>query len=181
MKFTPAKRFLTFTLAAAMTCTVAFAPTAAAVTQVEIDALEQQQTQLEEHKSEVSENIDALEQEHREATAKKEALDGQMRQTQSEIRELTRQIAEYDKLIAQKQDETEQAQKNEREQWEKYRQRMRAMEENGVISYLAVLFESTNFADLLGRIDVVNRIMKSDKQLYEDIENARLASIAAAQ
>ena len=39
-----------------------------------------------------------------------------------------------------------------------YQKRLRAMEENGDISYWAVLFQANSFSDLLGRIDMIREV-----------------------
>ncbi len=174
-------RIFTGVLTLALVCALAFAPAAGAVTEGEIDELKQQSADLEEQMAAVSEKINSLEYEQYATGKKKEVLDEQMVLTQNEIDNIIEQIAVYDELIAEKQLEVEQAQAEEDAQWEAYKERVRAMEENGVISYLAVIFESADFADLLSRLDFVNRIMQSDKQLYEAIDAARLATIAAQE
>jgi murein DD-endopeptidase MepM/ murein hydrolase activator NlpD len=155
--------------------------TADAVTQSDIDELKQQQSELSDKKNEIQSQINSLEYEQMTALAKKEVLDEQMQLTQDEIENITQQIATYDDLIAQKEIEVVQAQEKEEEQLALYKKRVRAMEENGIISYLAVIFEADSFADLLGRIDFVGSVMKETEQIYWDLDNARLATIQAQQ
>jgi len=47
------------------------------------------------------------------------------------------------------------------------------MEENGVISYLEIIFDSTSFSDLLARIDFVSDIMRADRTLYDNLQISR--------
>jgi murein DD-endopeptidase MepM/ murein hydrolase activator NlpD len=47
------------------------------------------------------------------------------------------------------------------------------MEENGIMSYLEIVFDSTSFSDLLARLDFVGDIMRADARIYEDLQNAR--------
>ena len=155
--------------------------TADAVSQAEIDELKQQQSELSDKKNEIQSQINSLEYERMTALAKKEVLDEQMELTQDEIENITQQIATYDELIEQKKAEVVEAQKKENEQLELYKKRVRAMEENGIITYLAVIFEADSFSDLLGRIDFVGSTMKETEQIYWDLDAARLATIQAQQ
>ena len=155
--------------------------TADAVSQAEIDELKQQQSELSDKKNEIQSQINSLEYEQMTALAKKEVLDEQMELTQDEIENITQQIATYDELIEQKKAEVVEAQKKENEQLELYKKRVRAMEENGIITYLAVIFEANSFSDLLGRIDFVGSTMKETEQIYWDLDAARLATIQAQQ
>ena len=155
--------------------------TADAVSQAEIDELKQQQSELSDKKNEIQSQINSLEYERMTALAKKEVLDEQMELTQDEIENITQQIATYDELIEQKKVEVVEAQKKENEQLELYKKRVRAMEENGIITYLAVIFEADSFSDLLGRIDFVGSTMKETEQIYWDLDAARLATIQAQQ
>ena len=155
--------------------------TADAVSQAEIDELKQQQSELSDKKNEIQSQINSLEYEQMTALAKKEVLDEQMELTQDEIENITQQIATYDELIEQKKVEVVEAQKKENEQLELYKKRVRAMEENGIITYLAVIFEADSFSDLLGRIDFVGSTMKETEQIYWDLDAARLATIQAQQ
>ena len=155
--------------------------TADAVSQAEIDELKQQQSELSDKKNEIQSQINSLEYERMTALAKKEVLDEQMELTQDEIENIKQQIATYDELIEQKKAEVVEAQKKENEQLELYKKRVRAMEENGIITYLAVIFEADSFSDLLGRIDFVGSTMKETEQIYWDLDAARLATIQAQQ
>jgi len=53
------------------------------------------------------------------------------------------------------------------------------MEENGLITYLELVFDSTSFADMLARLDFVGDIMRADEKLYVELIDARNETIAA--
>ena len=55
------------------------------------------------------------------------------------------------------------------------------MEENGVISYLEIVFASSSFSDLLARMDFVTDIMKADERTYNDLIQAKLDTEAAEE
>ncbi len=151
----------------------------AAVTQGEIDNLKKQQKEIKKKQQEIQSTINSLDYERKTALAKKQVLDNQIQLTQEDIANTTLQIEMYETLIEDKKLEVEQAQKTEDEQWERYRRRMREMEEYGSISYIAVIFESNSFADLLARINDVGEFMEYDKHLYEQYKASKQTTIEA--
>ncbi|MCR5173510.1 MAG: peptidoglycan DD-metalloendopeptidase family protein [Oscillospiraceae bacterium] len=180
------KRVTAFLLAILMTAAVAAAglvpgTRALAVSQAEIDELKEEADSLAAQKAEVQKKINALEADKDETLAKKAALDEQIMLTEQEIANLEAQIEVYHQLIHQKELEVEAAQKAEDEQLQKYRERVQSMEENGNISYLAVLFEADSFSDFLSRLDFVHEVMIYDEQLYNDYIAAKEATIRAKE
>ena len=154
---------------------------ASAVTQAQIDALKDQKKAIREQQNAVQSEINSLKYDKLSATAKKTVLDNQISLTQEEIENLIVLIDMYNDLIAEKEIEVVAAQRREDAQLELYKRRLRDMEENGSISYIAVVFDAVSFADLLARIDFVGDIMQSDEQAYEDLVAARLETIAAKE
>ena len=179
-------RALAFLLAVLMMASLAAAgivpgSRAFAVSQDEIDKLKEEADSLAAQKAEVQKKINALEADKDTTLAKKAALDEQIMLTQQEIDNIAAQIEVYHELIHQKQLEVEAAQKAEDEQLQRYRDRVQNMEENGNISYLAVLFEASSFSDFLSRLDFVHEVMVYDEQLYNDYIAAKEATIRAKE
>ena len=79
----------------------------------------------------------------------------------------------YDAIIAEKTQELGVAQTREQNQRNRYRARVRAMEESDGYSILAILFEAENIRDLLAAMDDYGDIMDSDKQLDREYRAAR--------
>lgn len=150
----------------------------ASTSQDEIDALQAEADELERKKAEAESQINSLEFEQMSCLAKKEVLDEQVLLTEAEIKNLNTRIATYDSLIAQKEIEVIEAQNKEERQLELYKFRVRSMEENGKISYLAVIFDAANFADLLARLDFIHEVMKYDEELYDNYVASKLNTIA---
>ena len=86
-----------------------------------------------------------------------------------------KQITAYGLLIADKQDELDEARLRYTELNEKNKERIRAMEENGKLSYWSVLFEANSFADLLDRLQIVEEIAKADQRRLTELREAALA------
>lgn len=89
-----------------------------------------------------------------------------------DIELLEKQIKLYDDMIRQKGEELETAEENRDEQLERYRTRVRAMEENGKYNYFAVVFSATSLSDLLSKMDDIGEIMQSDKDLEDNYKAA---------
>lgn len=83
------------------------------------------------------------------------------------------QIARYEKLIEDKQAEVDEAKKLEDEQLERYRTRVRAMEENSDVGILSLLLKADSFSGFLAAIDDIRDIMSSDRTLEKRYIAAR--------
>ncbi len=160
---------------------VSYAALAAAPSQEEIDALKAESDNLERKKTEAESQINSLEYEKLSYLAKKEVLDELVILTEAEITNINDRVAVYDSLIVEKGNEVIEAQKKEDCQLELYRLRVRTMEENGKISYLALIFDASDFADLLARLDFVHEIMEYDDEMYNNYVNAKEEAAAAKE
>ena len=153
----------------------------ARVTQAEIDRLREEHREYQRRRQEIQSRINSIEFEMLAETAQKAVLDDRIRLTIYQINNLYDIIAHYEVLIIEMGVEVERAIYRENEQLERFRRRVRDMEENGVIHYLEIIFNFSSFSDLLARIDVVSEIMRSEERLYNDLVSARNATIAARE
>ncbi len=171
-------RLKNFTVrAAAFIVAAAVSATAGAVTasQSALNNLKDQAEALAKKKQEIQAQIDSTEYEQFTALAKKAVLDEQASITQEEIDNTNALIDEYNNLIDEKEIEINEAQQEVDKQWDTYRTRIRAMEENGKISYFEILFNASSFTDLLGRIDYISEIMEADRRLCSELADAKQA------
>ena len=162
------KPILAFALAVIMTMSAMLyvMPSAAfAVTQSEIDSLRSQKNALKDQKSDIQATINSLQGQQSAQIDLKNALDEKNAITVKQILNLNEQIDLHTELIAQKTEEVEEAQKVADEQLEKYKVRVRAMEESGRYSYIEVLFGANSIGEFLSLIDDIGDIMRSDKEL----------------
>ena len=151
----------------------ALTPARAYVTQAEIDRLRDEKKDFERRKQEIQSEINAIEYTKLTEVAKKSVLDSRIIITGMEIDNIKDIIATYVVLIAEKEIDLYNALQQENEQLSKYKSRVRDMEENGVITYLEIIFDSAGFSDLLARIDFVGDIMKADETIYRNLIIAR--------
>ncbi len=117
--------------------------------QAQIDALEQQ----------IAENLSSMQ----EIVEQKNLIDQQVALLNGQIANVNERLAAYAVLIADKQEELEAAQARLEELNQKNRERIRAMEENGTLSYWSVLFKANSFADLLDRLNMIEEIAAADQ------------------
>lgn len=151
------------------------------VSQAQIDRLREQKKDYEKRRQEIQSHINTIEYEKMTEIAKKKILDDRIMLTGLEIENINETIEQYIDLIAQKEIEVTKAKQREDAQLADYKERVRDMEENGVITYLEIIFDSTSFTDLLARVDFVTDIMSADETKYFKLIDAREETIAAKE
>ena len=152
-----------------------------AVTKEDIEALRQQKQSIANQQAEAQKELDALAQQENSAMERLNALEEEIGLLSDQINTTQDIIDEYDVLIAESKDELAQAQADEDLYYQQFLQRVRAMEEEGQVSYWEILFQSSSFSDLLDRFNFVNDVMKYDNDMIDNLEAARLAVDAAEQ
>ena len=141
----------------------------------ELDALKAQQKQNEEEISKLNDQLDENMSEIERIVAQKDAIDREITLLYAQIENINQQIQLYGQLIADKQDELDQAKARYEELSAKNKERIRAMEENGKLSYWSVLFEANSFSDLLDRLQMVEEIASADQRRLEEMREAAQA------
>jgi len=124
------------------------------------NAIEDALTKLEAEKSAATQKREAAQNKLAELKAQqadvieeKMALEERNTAAKEEIALIEKQIDIYNQMIEAKGKEVSAAQDKEDRQLEKYRTRIRAMEENGEYNILALILNSDSFADLLASMD----------------------------
>jgi len=102
----------------------------------------------------------------------KNTIDQEIFMLYQKMENLNEQIATYGNLIADKQEELDAAQARLSELNAKNKERIRAMEEDGTLSYWSVLFKANSFADLLDRLNMVEEIAAADQRRLKEISDA---------
>ena len=151
---------------------------AGAVTQSEIDALKAEQAASQARQDELEEQLADVEADQAEAQQRRQLLQAQLDAINNEIENIDKQIAYYDAEIAQKEEEQAEAEANEEAQYELFCQRVRAMEEEGTVSYWSILFNSESFSELLDRLADIDAVMAYDNQVMDELIAIREEIIA---
>lgn len=159
------------------------------VTQEEVDKAKENMNKLKDENKELAEEKAALRKdinanlsEIQRMVAEKDIIDQEINLLNRQMANITQQISAYGLLIADKQDELEEAQDRLEELNRQNKARIRAMEEQGNLSYWSVLFRANSFSDLLDRLNMIREIAAADKRRLQKladaadaVEEARLA------
>ena len=149
--------------------------------QKRLEALEAEKKSIDgkikELKGQLSDNFSDME----EIVAQKDLIDQEVFLLNQQIDNIMAQISEYGLLIADKQDELDAAQEHLAQLQEKNKERIRAMEKNGGLSYWSVIFKANSFVDLLDRLKMIEEIAEADKQRLEEMALAAEAVAAAKE
>ncbi len=133
------------------------------------DKIKEVQAQYEENENEIANII-----------AKKNVIDQEIQLLTTEVANINEQIAAFNILIADKQDELDNAEDRYLAMNEENKVRVRAMEEEGELSYWEVLFKANSFSDLLDRLNMVEEIAAADNRHLKELSDAA-AAVEVAQ
>ena len=148
----------------------------------QINNLKAQKKELESQIEDVKEQYEKNEDEVEDMVNQKYAIDQEIVLLYDQIDNINQQISAYGLLIADQQDELDTAVSRYEDLSEKNKERVRAMEEDGAVSYWAVLFKAKSFSDLLDRLDMIDEIAAADqRRLKEMSEAAELVAEAREQ
>ena len=176
---------LAFVLAAVLVVPVLPAPAQAArsssAIQSELNALKDQNKAIQAEINSIQRKYDANANEIQDLVDKKNAIDQEISLLNAQIQNLNDQISVYSQMIADAQDELDIAQFTLNGLNEKHKLRIRAMEEEGDVSYWEVIFEANSFIDMLDRINMMQEIAASDQARLEEMRQVAEQVIAAQE
>lgn len=140
--------------------------------QKEIDALKEKNKEIQAQIDAVQSQYDANYSDMADIVAQKEAIDQEISLLSTKIETTNAQISAYSQLIADTQDELDSAEEELRALSEQHRDRVRAMEEGGSVSYWEVIFEANSFTDLLDRLNMMQEISDADQRRLQEMRIA---------
>lgn len=138
----------------------------------QLDALVEEQSGIQAQMDALKEKENANWSSTEEMVAQKNNIDQQMFLLYSQLDNLEEQIMEYSQLIAQNQQELDAAQANLAELNENNKDRIRAMEEDGKMTYWSVIFKAKDFTDLIDRLSMVREIADADARMLDELDQA---------
>lgn len=138
----------------------------------QIEELEKEQAALEEQIKDLQGQQNDNVSEIKAIMEQKNIIDQQIGLLYTQISNINEQIAAYGVLIADKQEELDAAEKRLEELTQRNKERIRAMEEDGQLSYWSVLFEAESFFDFLDRLSMIEEIAASDSRRLKDMRKA---------
>ncbi len=129
-----------------------------AVIQVQIDTI---QTQYNANATEIQALVD-----------KKNAVDQEISLLHDQILNINEQLRIYGQMIADSQERLDNANARLKSLNQQYRERIRAIEEEGDLTYWQVIFQSNSFTDFLDRMNMVDEIAAADTRRLLDLQVA---------
>lgn len=171
----PLKTAFVLFLVAVMVCSImpmpAFAASSAEI-QKELDSLKDENKAIQAEINAIQRKYDANADDIQALVDQKNAVDQEIALLNTQIININDQIAAYGQLIADAQDQLDLAEEHLTELSQKHKERIRAMEEEGKLSYWDVLFEASSFTDLLDRLNMVDEIAASDQRRLAQMREA---------
>ena len=143
--------------------------------------------ELQAQKAEIAEKLKELEKQQSANMSDMESIinrkgniEQQIALLHTQIINVTEQINAYSLLIADKQEELQAARERLAELDKLHKERVRAMEEEGELSYWSVLFQATSFSDFLDRLNMIAEIAAADRRRLNELAEAA-EQVAQAQ
>ena len=138
----------------------------------QINSLQDDRKDIKNQISELQVQYQATSDEIADIVARKNVIDQEIGLLHTEIININEQISAYSVLIADQQEELDAAEARFDQLNEDCKTRIRAMEEEGTVSYWAVLFKANSFSDLLDRLNMVEEIASSDTRRLQELSDA---------
>ena len=146
----------------------------------EINALQREEAALQAQMDALEDKLSANMEQIEAVVLQKQTVDQQLFLLQESIANTNEQIAAYALLIAAKQEQLDKARLRLEGLNEKYKTRIRAVEEEGDMTYWSILFRANSFSDLLDRLDMIQEIAAADSRRLQEISDAA-EEVASAQ
>lgn len=159
----------------AMAIPTADAAQSSAEIQKEIDALKAEQKKNQDKLAALKEQQADNQSEINQLVERKNTIEQEIFLLHQQVQNLSEQITAYNSLIADKQTELDTATARWDELCAQYKARVRAMEENGSVSYWSVLFQANSFSDLLDRLNMIEEIAAADQRRMNELNEAAKA------
>lgn len=164
--------FMVLVMGLALAVQITPAPAQAASLKDKLNDLKEQKKEIDAEIKELESQLKDNKNDMKGIVNRKNTIDQQIFMMYEKINNLNEQIASYTGMIAETQIKLEEAEQRLQDLSEKNKARIRAMEEDGDISYWSVLFQANSFSDLLDRLNMIEEIAAADER--------RLAELTAA-
>lgn len=102
-----------------------------------------------------------------------EELDAEMNKAQKELDDIQGQINSLNSDIKNKQKSIEEANKKQEEEEILLQKRVRAMYENGDVTYVKMLMDSSSVSDFIKRCELTDRMVEADRELFNSLTDLR--------
>lgn len=152
--------------------------------------------------SEIQEEIDALEEKSNRISEEREALEGEISEnatktlttveekaqvdreielTRQSVEVVSEQIHQFSLLIAEKQAELDELEVQQQELFDRYKLRMRVMQERGTINFWYVVLQANSFADMLTNRSMIEEIAETDQRMMDELRQMAAQILTAKE
>ena len=135
----------------------------------EIDELQAASDQLAEEREALEKQIEENRNKTLTIVEQKAQVDMDIELTRKEVENVNDQIHAFNLLIAEKQVELDELRTEQAEMMDRYRVRMRSMQERGNVSVWEVLLQAKSFADMLNCRVMVEEIARADQRMMDNV------------
>ncbi|AEE91793.1 murein hydrolase activator EnvC family protein [Tepidanaerobacter acetatoxydans] len=142
-----------------------------------IDDLKKQQQDLSNQIKNLRNNINKVEANKKDISEELAELEEKLNLAQKELAETEAKLRENQTKLVNTIEELKQAEQQVEEQKDDLNVRMRTLYKTGPVDYIEVILASSSFSDFLTRLDLVKRIIESDKNLLMEFK-ARQEEVA---
>ncbi len=143
---------------------VATAPATAA----NIDDLRKKQKDISSKIEGLKQNIKRVDKDKKNVADEIAELEKKLYKAEKELNETKAKLAENQAKLANATKELKQAEERVEEQKEDLHVRMKTLYKTGPVDYIEVVLDSSNFSDFLTRLDMIKRVIESDKNLLNE-------------
>ena len=157
--------------------TVATAASSSALKE-QLNALEKEKDKLTSQIKDLKNQLNANMNEMEKLSTEKSIIDQEIFLLHEQVTNINSQIATYNLMIADKQAELDKAEARYEQLNQQNKERIRAMEEDGNVSYWSVLFKANSFSDFLDRLNMIQEIAAADRRRLQEMRDA--ADVVAA-
>ena len=147
--------------------------------QAEIDSLEEKSEALAAEREALEEQIAENKSRTLTVVEQKAQVDQEIELTRREVEIVNEQIHQFNQLIAEKQAELDELEQKQADLFDRYRLRMRALQERGNISIWSVLLSSESFADMLRNRVMIEEVALADQRMMEEMRSVAAEILAA--
>lgn len=153
----------------------------AEVTKSDIEAIKNSLSDISAQKKEIQSQYNAAKGDMSRAEEQVELFETQIMLTEQEILTSQRLLDQYDLAIQDKEEEITALEEQQAEQYAQFCAHVRWVEETGSVSYLAIIFKSSSFSQLLDYTTLISDIMDYSNRIIEDLEATQTELDSARQ
>ena len=167
---TDIKKKIRIAMSLALTFILVFTPSFGG--EIKIDAASSVQSKINDavkKKQEAKKNIQEAQQKKSSETKEKEKLDNEIDVLGAELDEIESIISEAERVIAEKEEEIAAYEVQIEENDNKFRARLRAMDENNTATYIDILLSAESISDFFTKVETIKEISEHDKGIINNM------------